>query len=255
MVFVLVHGAFQGGWCWKRLRKVLVDAGSEVFVPSLTGLGDRSHLLSPDIGLEVHIRDISDLLTWEDLRDVILVGHSYGGMVISGACELAGDRIRHLVYLDALAPKNGQSNFDILDEPVADLFRKVAVDGWRMEVPADVLLPYLGIDKPEDRSWFEQRLSPQPLRTFEQPFRASSGAVDRACKTFIHCTNPSSGPAYDNAAKLAQVRAWGYYSLPTAHEAMWTMPNELANILLSLDCCSSPQAQSEVTHTPRTWTS
>src|SRR5581483_3964573 len=255
MIFVLVHGAFQGGWCWKRVRKLLADGGHEVFTPSLTGLGEHSHLLSADIGLETHVRDVVNLLTFEDLRDVVLVGHSYGGTVVTGVCELAGSRVRRLVYLDALIPSDGQNNFDLLDKSVADLFRQTAMDGWCVEVPPDMLLPYLGINSPEDCAWFEQRLKPQSLRTFEQTFRCSTGALEATPKTFIQCTNPSSGSAYERAAAQTQTENWAYFSLPTAHEPMWTMPRELADILLQVARSDPLISQPELLRTSPTWTS
>ncbi|MGZ0244868.1 MAG: alpha/beta fold hydrolase, partial [Alphaproteobacteria bacterium] len=108
--FVLVHGAWHGGWCWRDVRRVLEEHGHTVFTPTLTGLGERSHLLSPDIDLETHIADVINLLVWEELNDVILVGHSYGGMVITGVADQAKDRLRHIVYLDAFLPADGESS-------------------------------------------------------------------------------------------------------------------------------------------------
>src|SRR5437868_3067875 len=137
MNFVLIHGAFQGGWCWNRVRKILQELGHDVFAPSLTGLGERKHLLDPAIGLDTHVQDVSNLLEFEDLGDVILVGHSYGGMVITGACELASHRIGHLVYVDALMPRDGESNLDILDPEVSQIIRQLAVEGWCVSPPTD----------------------------------------------------------------------------------------------------------------------
>jgi hypothetical protein len=126
-----------------------------------------------------------------------------------------------------------------MDSNVAELFHQAAADGWRVQVPADILLDYLGIQDPNDRAWMSQRFLPQPLRTFEQAYRRRSGAIQRIPKTYIHCTQPSSGPAYDRAARKAQESGWRFHSLPTAHEAMWTMPTELAAILNGLKAGSS----------------
>src|SRR5215469_2989589 len=111
--YVLVHGGGHGGWCYRRVARLLRAAGHEVYAPSLTGLGERSHLLSPQVDLDTHIRDVTSLLHYEDLTDVILVGHSYGGMVITGIADRAADRVGRLVYLDAANPKNGQSLVDV----------------------------------------------------------------------------------------------------------------------------------------------
>jgi len=232
MTFVLVHGAFQGGWCWKKVRRILEDAGREVFTPSLTGLGDRSHLLHACVDLQTHINDIANLLTFEDLKDVVLVGHSYGGMVVTGVADVAGDRIRQLVYLDALSPASRQSSLDILDRPVAELIKQLAVHGWRVEPPVEALLAYFAIEDPADRSWMSSRFTAQSLETFQQPYRESNGKAAHVSKTFIRSTLPSSGPAYYQAGGYARDEGWDYFELATAHEAMVTMPQELADILL-----------------------
>ena len=125
--FVLVHGAWAGGWYWKRVRPLLTAAGHDVFTPTLTGLGERAHLATPDIGLETHIRDVLGVLTYEDLSDVVLVGHSCGGIVITGVAERAPGRLAHLVYLDAYVPADGQSFLDLLVSPErAAMFREQA---------------------------------------------------------------------------------------------------------------------------------
>ena len=102
--FVLVHGAWHGGWCWKKVAPLLRSAGHEVYTPTLTGLGERDHLLTRDIGLDTHIQDIVNVLEYEELTQVVLVGHSYGGMVVTGVAERAHERLRQLVYLDAATP-------------------------------------------------------------------------------------------------------------------------------------------------------
>src|SRR5262245_40465445 len=107
--YVLVHGGGHGGWCYQRVARLLRAGGHDVYTPTLTGLGERSHLVGPNVDLDLHIRDVCELLHYEDLRDVILVGHSYGGMVITGVADRAADRVARLVYLDAATPVNGQS--------------------------------------------------------------------------------------------------------------------------------------------------
>ena len=112
--FVLVHGAWHGSWCWKRVRKALQARGHDVFTPTLTGVGERSHLLSPDVNLDTHITDVVNLIRWEELSGIVLCGHSYGGCVITGVADRLSDRIAALVYLDAFVPEDGQSLYDIL---------------------------------------------------------------------------------------------------------------------------------------------
>jgi pimeloyl-ACP methyl ester carboxylesterase len=118
--YVLIHGGWHGGWCWARVAPILRAAGHDVYAPSLTGLGDRVHLLSPSVRLETHIEDVLGVLSYEDLRDVVLVGHSYGGMVITGVADRAADRVSHLVYLDAFVPRDGECLLDLLPEERAD---------------------------------------------------------------------------------------------------------------------------------------
>ena len=123
--YVLVHGGGHGGWCYQRVARRLRAAGHEVHAPSLTGCGDRAHLVGPHVDLDLHTRDVAALLHSEDLRDVILVGHSYGGMVITGAADRAADRVGRLVYLDAANPVNGQSLVDVAG-PVINAVRPMA---------------------------------------------------------------------------------------------------------------------------------
>jgi pimeloyl-ACP methyl ester carboxylesterase len=132
--YVLIHGAWHGSWCWARVRRLLMTEGYEVFTPTLTGLGERSHLLNRDVGLDTHVADVANLMIWENLRDIVLVGHSYGGVVVRHVADRMPDRIRSLIYLDAFVPENGKILFDYLpDNGEGD--RKLAVahgDGWRV---------------------------------------------------------------------------------------------------------------------------
>ena len=133
--FVLVHGAWHGGWCWRKLTPLLRAAGQEVFTPTLTGLGERAHLGSPDVGLGTHVRDVAQVLWYEDLADVVLVGHSYGGLVIGGVADQVPERLRHLVYLDAFVPEHGQSMLDLgPPERRPAMQARVAAegDGWQL---------------------------------------------------------------------------------------------------------------------------
>ena len=136
-MFLLIHGAWHGGWCWKKVTPLLRAAGHEVCTPTLTGLGERAHLLSAEVTLDTHVQDVVGVLEYEDLRDVVLVGHSYGGMVITGVVDRAADRLAHLVYLDAFVPQDGQALADLVDSTLYTTLEEQARaegEGWR--VPA-----------------------------------------------------------------------------------------------------------------------
>ena len=133
--FVLVHGAWHGSWCWKRVRRALQARGHEVFTPTLTGVGERSHLLAPQVDLDTHINDVVNCVKWEELSDVVLCGHSYGGCVIRGAADRIADRIGALVYLDAFVPETGRSLHDTLPQKTRDGqvdLAKAAGEGWKL---------------------------------------------------------------------------------------------------------------------------
>ena len=205
--FVLVHGGGHGGWCWQRLTPFLRGAGHEVYTPTLTGLGERAHLLGPDFDLDMHIDDVVAVLKYEDLRNVILVGHSYGGMVITGAADRAPSRVGHLVYLDAATPTDGQSLADVSPD-LMEMARSMGkvVDG------VELVLNYMaeagrfyGVTDQEALEWMQGRLTPQPWRTFEQSLRLiDEQAVRRIPRTDIVCRNPMS----DAGVSLEERTRW-----------------------------------------------
>ena len=164
--YVLVHGSWAGGWNWARLRPLLEQAGHRVLAPSLTGLADRSHLAGPDIGLSTHIEDITRLLEWEDLDEVVLVGHSYGGMVVTGVLGRVPERLAHVVYLDAFRPEPGQAAFDVLPELPALFGEPPAEHPWGW-APVDLSL--LGIVDPADADWMSRKCTPMPTLTHREP--------------------------------------------------------------------------------------
>ena len=183
--FVLVHGGAHGGWCFQPLARVLRDNGHEVYTPTLTGLGERAHLFRADVDLDCHIDDVVAVLRYEDLRDAILVGHSYGGAVITGAADRAPDRVAHRVYLDSMEPKDGQSMVDIAGPFMAAAqLDSRTIDGVQMCLfPSDETLPYYGVVDPETLEWMRERLTPHPVRCFQQPLtltNPSCTAVDSA---------------------------------------------------------------------------
>jgi pimeloyl-ACP methyl ester carboxylesterase len=233
--YLLVHGAWHSGQCWERVVPLLTSAGHRVLAPSLTGHGDRAHLLSREVGLDTHADDIVRLITDEDLTDVILVGHSYAGLVISSAANRIPDRIAHLVYLDAMVPQDGESAADVM--PVAqDLIDRATQSdsGWRVpplpEMPPPTGL--FGITDPADAAWLRSTLSDQSVRCLQQPVRLDNPAVNTIPRTHIHCVVGAPRrpvPATQPNGTPAQV-----WELPTGHDCMITTPVELTELLLKL---------------------
>jgi acetyl esterase/lipase len=222
--FVLVHGAWLGGWCWKKVMPRLRAAGHEVFAPTLTGLGEHSHLLTPEVDLETHIEDIVAVLEYEDLANVVLVGHSYAGMVIAGVAQEAAPRLAELVYLDAFLPENGKSINDYLPVPHS------TVDGWRIK-PLDPRTGF-GISSELDLAWVAPRLGDLPERTNSQPIELSAAKISALRHTYIQCSHI---PHFVEAAERAKRQGFRFFELLSAnHCPMITRPDELANILLTL---------------------
>jgi pimeloyl-ACP methyl ester carboxylesterase len=233
--YVLVHGGGHGGWCYQRVARLLRSAGHQVYTPTLTGLGERSHLLSPAIDLDLHIADVVAVLDYEDLRDVILVGHSYGGMVITGVADRAAERVGRIVYLDAATPVNGQSLVDVAG-PIIEATRPVGqvVDGVEL-----VLLPspeaglFHGVTDPDDVAWMADRLTGHPWRCFEQPLRLTNEAALWTIPQYhIVC---SSTLATRDAEMMGEARAAGrLWEIDTGHDLMITEPEAVADALLKV---------------------
>jgi pimeloyl-ACP methyl ester carboxylesterase len=233
-VFVLVHGAWHGGWCWERVARVLAAAGHAVHAPTLTGLGERAGEARPDTGLAVHVADVVGLVERLDLRDVVLVGHSYGGMVVTGAASRLGGRVRTLVYLDAFVPEAGQSVNAIVGPEAAAGTQRIADakgEGWR--VPMVYPLEAMGRFDAETAAWAAARLTPQPVATFTEP--VSLGDARVSDRVYVYCSDRPLG-IFGRFAEAARANPaeWRYVELPTGHDAMLTMPNAVAGILLDL---------------------
>lgn len=230
--YVLVHGAWHGGWCWKYVRAALLEAGHMVFSPSLTGLGDRVHLRNPDVNLTTHVTDVVNLFEFEDLQDVILVGHSYAGHVVSWAADKVKNRLRHIAYLDAVLATDGQP---FLPPGVGEERMKVAKDGYLM---AHAGMDFLGI--PEDHllyDWVEGNLVEHPLPTLMETVRYDNGGPAGVPKTYVRCLQAArmaSGEPDPVAAMAADDPEWSYLTLDTGHDLMVTAPEETANILLNV---------------------
>lgn len=219
---VLVHGAWHGGWCWTRVSPLLRAAGHTVFTPTLTGLGERSHLLTRDVDLDTHITDIVQVLEFEDLENVTLVGHSYGGMVITGVADRASDRISQLVYLDAMLPDNGKAITDYSQRKYAP----ITEDSWHD--PAGEPQEY-GVTNEHDVAWVRKRLTDMPRKCMTQPLQLAGDKSRQIKGAYILC---STRPFAREAAQRAKQRGYRYREMLSAgHDVMVTQPRELTKIL------------------------
>jgi len=230
--FVLVHGGAHGGWCYQSLARILRSQGHEVYTPTLTGLGERSHLLRPDIDLEMHINDVVAVFHYEDLRDVILVGHSYGGMVITGAADRTPERVGRLVFLDAATPVNGQSLLDIAGPMIAPT-RPLGqvVEGVELVLlPAEGAGRFYGVEEPGDLKWMDERLAGHPWKCFEQPLELTNEDDLWAIPQYhIVCT---STLATRDRGQMELARAEGrLWDIDTGHDLMITEPSKVARAL------------------------
>ena len=226
--FLLVHGAWLGGWCWRYVASDLRAIGHTVIQATLTGLGERAHLLSRAISLDTHISDIVGLFEHRDLHDVILVGHSYGGTVITGVAERVPDRIRRLVYLDASVPRDGESNDDVIGPTMAAQLRASAMsegEGWKVP-PAPYVIERL-TEHPL-REWVAARLRPHPLRPFAEPVRVSSEEAVALPRAFIQTTQSD---LYRGLIARARQAGWHCQEIGGGHYAMITEPKAIAAVL------------------------
>jgi pimeloyl-ACP methyl ester carboxylesterase len=225
---VLVHGAWYGGWCWKKLKPLLVQAGHAVHMPTLTGLGERAHLSRPGVDLELHVQDVLALLEAEDLNDVTLVGHSYGGFVIAAVAQRARPRLKQLIYLDAFVPEAGQRVIDYL----LPLDRRQAIvkageqSGYVAPIPPQAH----GVTDAQDIAWITPRLARQPFATFTQPMPAAADAL--LPRSYIACAQSAGGSFGPFATRLKDDPAWRFRELATGHNAMIIAPQLLACTLM-----------------------
>lgn len=240
-VYVLVHGAWHGGWCWRKVANLLRSSGDEVYTPTLTGLGDRHHLLNREVNLDTHILDVVSLLDYEDLENVILVGHSYAGMVITGVADRAPSRLKHLVYLDAFLPDDGQSISDLHPGFVAKL-RQIANErgeGWLVPFPEEVVNPrggpLYGISDANVLRWLKERLKPHPLACFEQKVHISNTEAFRLTRSYIWCFVRQGVRAenwgFFREARKARELGWQVHEVESDHDVMVTAPGELSSLL------------------------
>ena len=223
--YVLVHGAWGGGWAYRRVDSLLTAAGHRVYRPTLTGLGERVHLGTPEVGLTTHVTDVVNVLLFEDLRDVVLVGHSYGGMVITGVADRVPERVRHLVYLDALLPEDGESLVTASRGTRLEAFARRSVDSARggFIVPTWVRR---GAPRPTDVR--------QPVRTFTEPVSFRNPAARRLPGTYILTVDPGRAESDDDFAafsRRAKARAYRHHVLRANHTPERSAPRELTELL------------------------
>jgi pimeloyl-ACP methyl ester carboxylesterase len=233
--YVLVHGGHHGGWCYKKVARLLRNAGHEVYSPTLTGLGERRHLLSADVDLDMHITDVVGVLTVEDLRDVVLVGHSYGGMVITGVADRVPDRIKELVYLDAAHPRNGESLADVAVQIMAICKQWVReIEGVELVTWPDTLQPeFFGVTDPVDIAWMRPRLQQHPWKCYTNKLRLQNEAAVRSLpRTDINCT--ARLREFDDRRKAELLQASRAWDIDTGHDIMITEPEKLTQMLLRL---------------------
>jgi pimeloyl-ACP methyl ester carboxylesterase len=229
--FLVAHGAWTAGWGWKKMHPLLRAAGHRLVTPTLTGLGERAHLATPEVGLDTHIEDLLGVLHYEDLRDAILIGHSYGGMVATGVADRARERIAQLVYLDAFVPQDGQSLLDLQSPETRSHFRELAKssgEGWRIPpnpMPADT--------PADDFAWSNPRRVPQPLKCFAQELTLHNGPLTLP-RSYIWCrqTAPHNFQRFYDRAQGEP--GWRCYDLDATHNPHITMPETLRDLLLRI---------------------
>jgi pimeloyl-ACP methyl ester carboxylesterase len=236
MTIVLVHGAYRGAWLWSRLTPLLAAAGHLVFAPTLDGLGERAQHIHPGVGLAAHVDDIVGLIDGESLAEVLLVGASYGGMVITGAAGPRSDRIRALLYLDAPVARPGEALWDLFDDQRRTTLVDAAVhegEGWR--VPARLGRPAPGFADTADEDWIGSRLTDQPLLTFLQPLPPAGDGVPDVPRFFVRCTGGPSvpSPVARSAERVGNDPDWVFRTVAAPHDAMVTHPDLIAAELIS----------------------
>lgn len=240
---VLVHGAWHGGWCWQPVESRLRSAGWQVCSPTLTGLGARAHLRLPPPTLSTHIEDVTRLIEWRELNDVVLVGHSYAGMIITAVADRLPDRIRHVIYLDAALPDDRQNMITqnpaisgAAEASIVEQLKSLTADGiWMRPFPATTF--GIPAEQTELLAWVNRRLTDHPLPTWTEPVRLLNGGSAELPRTYLHCTNPVL-PRASFAAHAERIQGglvglgWRYQELATGHDAMLTAPDQVAREII-----------------------
>ena len=229
--FVLVHGTWHGGWCWRRVADALERKGHKVYAESLTGLGDRSHLLTKDVNLTTHVNDVVNLVKWEDLKDVVLVGHSSAGFVITQAAEQIGPSVASIVYLDAFVPQPGDNLISLANPGPRKALEEAVARGDLVAKPVPSAAFKVNI---KDQPWVDAKCTPHPLAAVAEKVTAVGAHEKIARKTYIRAKGFDS-PVFDQTlAKMKTSPGWKTYEVASGHDVMVDMPERLVEILLEV---------------------
>jgi len=229
--FILVHGAWHGGWAWRHVVDRLRARGRIVFAPTLTGLGERAHLLRPGIDLSLHIADVLGVIKYERLRNFVLVGHSYGGCVISGIAEAVPDAVHAMVFVDAFIPDNGDSTLDLVQPAVQEVIRGALARG-EITVPVRDAAAFKVNEK--DRAWVDSLATPQPIATMTEKLMLTGARERIAKKTYIRASDYPNVSFEKAHARTKADPSWRTYEVPCGHDVMIDEPEHLTEILIEV---------------------
>jgi pimeloyl-ACP methyl ester carboxylesterase len=229
--FVFVHGTWHGGWCWRRVADALESKGHKVYAESLTGVGDRSHLLTKDVNLTTHVNDVVNLVKWEDLKDIVLVGHSSAGFVITQAAEQIGPSVASIVYLEAFVPQPGDNLISLANPGPRKALEDAVARGDLVAKP----VPAAAFNVNEkDRPWIDAKCTGHPLAAVVEKVTAAGAYEKIERKTYIRATGFPS-PVFDQTlAKLKMTPGWKTYEVSSGHDVMVDRPDRLVEILLEV---------------------
>jgi pimeloyl-ACP methyl ester carboxylesterase len=228
---VLVHGAWHGAWCWRRVLPLLASAGCAAVPVTLSGLGERAHQLVPDIGMDTHVADVVQAVRAAECRDAVLVGHSYGGVVVTGAADVLGDAVGPLVYVDAVVPGASGECWSTRNPPEVQESRRAAIaaHGHLPPPPASAF----GLTG-EDAAWVDRRQTPQPAGVYDDPVRFDEARWAARRRVFVDCTTPPL-PTIEPSRRLVREQpGWEVLELATGHDPMVSAPEELARLLIAV---------------------
>lgn len=229
--FVLVHGAWHGGWSWQDVSRDLREKGCLVYTPTLSGMGEYKHTINDSINLITHITDIINLIEIEDLDNVILVGHSYSGLVIAGVADSISERLNKLVFLDAMILKNGESALSIQTQETQDYMNNFVISKHNVPAPS---AKGFGIKNTAKIKWVNERLTLQPYHTFTQKLLLKHTFGNSVPLNYIACNNPALPVLEIIHKNIQNDPEWSFYTLNTGHDAMLTLPYELSELLLDI---------------------